>query len=58
MSSAIAKEIETLRAGVPHLDHDRYLAPDIAAATELVRSGALAAAAGLALPSIDPGTVA
>ena len=37
-----------LRAQVPHLDDDRYLAPDIAAAAELVRSGAVAKAAGIA----------
>ena len=36
-----------LRERVPGLDDDRYLAPDIAAAAELVRSGALVAAAGI-----------
>jgi histidine ammonia-lyase len=35
-----------LRARVPKLEDDRLLAPDIAAAAELVRSSALAAAAG------------
>jgi histidine ammonia-lyase len=35
-----------LRARVPRLEDDRLLASDIAAAAELVRSGALAAAAG------------
>ncbi len=35
-----------LRASVPPLVEDRFLAPDIAAATALVRSGALAEAAG------------
>ena len=34
-----------LRARVPHLEDDRYFAPDIAVAAGLVRSGALAAAA-------------
>ena len=34
----------TLRERVQPLDHDRYLAPDIAAAAELVRSGVVAAA--------------
>ena len=34
-----------LRERVPGLDDDRYLAPDIAAAADLVRSGALVAAA-------------
>ena len=39
-----------LRERVPRLDHDRYLAPDIAAAADLVRSGALAAAADAGPP--------
>jgi histidine ammonia-lyase len=38
-----------LRARVPHLHDDRYFAPDIAAATDLVRSRRLAEAAGHAL---------
>ena len=44
-----ARPLERVRARmrerVPRLDQDRYLAPDIAAAADLVRSGALAAAA-------------
>jgi histidine ammonia-lyase len=40
----------TLRERVPHLQDDRYMAPDIAAAAELVRSGALVAATGATLP--------
>ena len=44
-----------LRERVPGLDHDRYLAPDIAAAADLVRAGALALAAGIELPSIERG---
>jgi len=43
-----------LRDRVPRLDHDRYLAPDIAAAADLVRSGALAGAAGVDLPNLEP----
>ncbi|NJO33359.1 MAG: aromatic amino acid lyase [Rhodospirillales bacterium] len=39
-----------VRAEVPHLDDDRYLATDIAAAANLVRSGAVVGAAGIALP--------
>jgi histidine ammonia-lyase len=35
-----------LRTQVPHLSDDRYLAPEIGAAAELVRSGALAKAVG------------
>jgi histidine ammonia-lyase len=42
-----------LRECVPRLDRDRYLAPDIAAAADLVRAGALAAAADLDLPGIE-----
>ena len=39
-----------VRTDVPHLDDDRYLAPDIAAAADLVRSGAVVAAADIELP--------
>jgi histidine ammonia-lyase len=42
-----------LRERVPMVDHDRYLAPDIAAAADLVRSGALAGAVGVSLPGIE-----
>ena len=43
----------TVRAKVAHLEDDRFLAPDIAQAADLVRSGALAAAAGVGkLPAI------
>jgi histidine ammonia-lyase len=42
-----------LRTRVPHLDEDRYLAPDIAAAAELVRAGAIVEAAQVDLPRID-----
>jgi histidine ammonia-lyase len=42
-----------LRERVPPLDHDRYLAPDIADAADLVHSGALAAAAGVEFPGIE-----
>jgi histidine ammonia-lyase len=42
-----------LREFVPRLEHDRYLAPDIAAAADLVRSGALARTAGVDLPSLE-----
>ena len=45
-----------LRAQVPRLERDRYLAPDIAAAAALVRSGALARAAAVELPEVD-GTI-
>jgi histidine ammonia-lyase len=43
-----------LRARVPRLVEDRYLAPDIAAAKELVSSGAIVDAAGLDdLPTLE-----
>jgi histidine ammonia-lyase len=44
-----------LRARVPTLRDDRLMAPDIEAATDLVRTGALAEAAGRdLLPAVDP----
>jgi histidine ammonia-lyase len=43
-----------LRKTIPHLEDDRYLAPEIAHATKLVRSGELAEAARLQLPVVDP----
>jgi histidine ammonia-lyase len=42
-----------VRAEIPHLEDDRYLHPEIAAAAALVRSGAIVQAAGVPLPSID-----
>ena len=42
-----------LRECVLPLARDRYLAPDIAAAADLVRSGALPGTAGTELPSLD-----
>jgi histidine ammonia-lyase len=35
-----------LRSRVPHLDHDREPGPDLAAARDLIRKGALAALVG------------
>jgi len=53
-SAPLERVRETLRARVPQLDEDRYFAADIAAAAELVRSGAITRAAGAAvLPAID-----
>jgi histidine ammonia-lyase len=49
-SPAIERVRALVRAEVPHLDDDRYLAPDIATAANLVRSGAVAAGAGIDLP--------
>lgn len=43
-----------VRASVPALDEDRYLAPDIAAAADMIRSGLLAAAADMdCLPTVE-----
>jgi len=49
-SGALQRVVARLRGGVATLGTDRYLAPDIARAAEMVRSGEIAAAAGLALP--------
>ncbi|WP_296766728.1 histidine ammonia-lyase [Sediminimonas sp.] len=48
-SPRLARAIAALRARVPALEADRVLAPDIEAATDMVRGGALAAAAGVEL---------
>ena len=50
-SPALEQARASLRAIVPRLDNDRYFAPDIAAATQLVRSGALTAT--LDLPGLQ-----
>jgi len=53
-SSAPLERVRALiRERVPRLEHDRYLAPDIASAAELVRSGALAATTEVALPNLE-----
>jgi histidine ammonia-lyase len=49
-SEALERVRRRLRGRVAHLDEDRYMAPDIAAAADLVRTGAVAAAAGIDLP--------
>jgi histidine ammonia-lyase len=46
----------SVRERVPRLVRDCYLAPDISATAELVRSGALAAAVGVELPAVDGAT--
>ena len=46
-SDRLERAVALLRAVVPPLDHDRYLADDIRAATDLVSSGRLVEAAGL-----------
>lgn len=49
-SGPLREAITTLRAAVPALQQDRYLAPDIEAAAAQIRSDALALAAGVDLP--------
>ncbi|MBU6206252.1 MAG: histidine ammonia-lyase [Alphaproteobacteria bacterium] len=51
-SPALEAAKAVLRAQVPTLAEDRLMAPDMAAAFELVKAGALAAATGLALPGV------
>jgi histidine ammonia-lyase len=51
-SEAIERVRARLRAEVPHLDEDRFMAADIAKAAQLVRSGAVASVAGIALPAL------
>jgi histidine ammonia-lyase len=41
-----------VRSEVPHLENDRHFHPDIAAATHLIRSGAIAAIAKDTLPAV------
>jgi histidine ammonia-lyase len=49
-SAALDAVRKLVRASVPHLDDDRFMAPDIEKATELIRSGHVVRAAGVALP--------
>jgi histidine ammonia-lyase len=52
-SAALERIRARLRERVPRLEHDRYLASDIAAAADLVRSGALTGVAGVDLPNLE-----
>jgi histidine ammonia-lyase len=52
-SAALERVRARLRQCVPRLDHDRFLAPEIAAAADFVRSGALAATAEVNLPPFE-----
>jgi histidine ammonia-lyase len=53
-SPALREVLQTIRAAVPFLERDRYMAGDIQAAGELVASGALnAAVAPSILPSLE-----
>jgi N-formylglutamate amidohydrolase len=53
-SPALQATIARLRATVPPLGEDRYLAPDLEAAATLVRDGALLDASGAAFPDLAP----
>lgn len=52
-SGPLQAVIARLREEVPPMGDDRYLAPDIATAAELVGGGALTRASGLPLPSLS-----
>jgi histidine ammonia-lyase len=51
-SPSLQHVVSRLRDSVPSLDHDRYLAPDLEQAGELVRSGAIIAACTEKLPEL------
>jgi len=53
-SAPLVRVLARLRAEVPRLTEDRYLAPDLAVAARLIASGAIVAAAGVALPEVQP----
>jgi histidine ammonia-lyase len=53
-SAPLARVVARLRAEVPPLGPDRLLAPELEAAARLVGTGALAGAAGVALPVLAP----
>ncbi len=52
-SPSLQAVIGVIRETVPALAEDRYMAPDLDAAGALVASGALAQAAGIALPEVS-----
>ncbi|MGA8259903.1 MAG: histidine ammonia-lyase [Arenicellales bacterium] len=55
-SAPLEAVVATLREAVPFLDHDRYLAPDLNRAVELVSSGKIReAAAGIDFPALEGG---
>ena len=49
-SPSLQAAIAVIRAAVPSLAEDRYLAPDITAAAALIRDGALIEPTGLTVP--------
>jgi histidine ammonia-lyase len=52
-SPALQAVVAVVRGKVPGLARDRFLAPDLAAAAELVASGALAAPVADVLPGLE-----
>ena len=53
-SPALARSITRLREDVATMGDDRYLAPDIAAATALIASGQLTQNCGVPMPGLTP----
>jgi len=53
-SDPLQAVIAVLRGTVPALEQDRYMAPDLAEAARLVRTGALTAAVGPLLDEVRP----
>ena len=51
-SKPLQRVVARLRQDVPTLGDDRYLAPDLAAAADLIATGALTAAAAIAFPDL------
>jgi histidine ammonia-lyase len=51
-STPLQRAVTAFRAKVPALDNDRYLAPDLARAAELVAEGSLSKATGTELPTL------
>jgi histidine ammonia-lyase len=51
-SAPLQRALACLRTDIPALDHDRYLAPDLAAAARMITSGALAHAPLTPLPEL------
>jgi histidine ammonia-lyase len=52
-SEALERVRALTRAAVPALDHDRHFHPDMAAAIDLTRSGAVIKTANIALPTVE-----
>ena len=53
-SAPLARAIAALRAEVPTMQHDRYLAPDLERAARFVAEGRLVDCTGIALPELAP----